>query len=135
MVIRVLHRITSFALIAMLLISVNGCTKDKPQLVVPTGAQVVKVPVPVCGPQLEQAIGRSSTNARPLVLPVQQLTEEDAENYDKIQRAYTNTIAELLEYIGKLESDQQEVRMQCEAANEQVKTLNTVQPILPSPIK
>lgn len=123
-------------LIASLAFVLHGCAKDAvPPPVVPSGALTVKVPVPTCGDGLEKAIDRSSANSRPLVLPIQRLTTADKENYDKVQSAYVQTVAILVEYTGKLEADQNEVQLLCQAAKEQVETLNTVQPNIPSATK
>lgn len=119
-------------ILVALLATVVGCAKDAPN-VVPAGAIETKVPVPVCSAGIEDAIARSKAVDRPLVLPIKQLTEADRDNYDKVQKAYVGTIALLVEYIGKLEADRDEIDLQCKASKDLIKTLNTVQPNIPSP--
>lgn len=109
-----------------------GCTRDVAPVIVPAGAIEVKVPVPVCGANLEQALNRSSVNARPLVLPIQLLSDTDRKDFDKVGKAYAQTIALLVEYTAALESDQQEAKLMCSAAKEHIKSLNTVYPNIPS---
>lgn len=120
--------IKSLAIVLMALALVACGTKAVQPTLIPAGTVSVKVPVSTCGPGLSTAIQRSMLLRRPAVLPIQLLTTVDAEDYNKVQTAYAETVAILIEYATALETDRGEIHQHCEAAKEQLKTLNTVQP-------
>lgn len=114
-----------FASIAFL--AACGTTPTAPTIV-PAGVVETLVPVPTCGSGLDEAITKSKHVNRPLVLPISQLTEQDTENFQKVQSAYISTIAMLVKYAQELEANQTEIQMQCKVAKEEASKLNTSRP-------
>lgn len=119
-----------FVVLAILCI-LSGCqsTKKFEDPVQPAGAIIVKVPVPTCDDNLAKSL--LVVSDRPKVLPINQLTAADKENYDVVYKAYIETVQILTEYAVSLERDRSVSQMQCKAIRQQVDTLNTKTPVIP----
>lgn len=113
-------------------IALSGCTKDVPRdVIVPSGAVTVNVPVPTCGDDLAKTLFVTPV-AHPASLPIHELTEADKDNYDKVSKAYIETIQLLTEYAVALERTQSQAQQQCKATRAAVDTLNTKTPVIPA---
>lgn len=112
------------------IIMLTGCTKDVPRdTVIPSGAITVNVPVPTCGDDLAKTLFKGPI--RPEVLPINQLSAADKEDYEKVSKAYMDTIEILTKYAVAQERDRAQAQQQCVAIRKQVDTLNTKTPVIP----
>lgn len=120
-----------YALLVFTLASLlTGCAKDVPRdTVIPSGAVTVNVPVPTCGDDLAKTLFKGPV--RPETLPINQLTEADKKDFDKVYRAYVDTIEILTKYAVAQERDRGQAQQQCVAIRKQVDSLNTKTPVIP----
>ncbi|MNC28722.1 hypothetical protein D3C75_769430 [compost metagenome] len=117
-------------LLVCLPIVLSGCTKDVPKdIIVPSGAITVNVPVPTCGDDLAKTLFKDSS--RPEVLPINLLTEADKGDFDKVYRAYVDTVALLTKYAVQQERDRAQAQQQCVAIRRAADSLNTKTPVIP----
>jgi len=111
-------------------IVLTGCTKDVPKdIIVPSGAVTVNVPVPTCGDDLAKTLFKDAN--RPEVLPINLLTEADKQDYDKVYRAYVDSVALLTKYAVQQERDRAQAQQQCVAIRRAADSLNTKTPVIP----
>ena len=128
-------RIAGYILLALSMVGIlglmTGCQSSQKyeDPIQPAGAIVVTVPVPTCGDDLAKSLFVVSD--RPKELPIHLLTEADTGNYDKVYKAYIETIQILTAYAMSLERDRSASQMQCKAIRQQVDTLNTKTPVIP----
>lgn len=128
-------RIAGYILLALSMVGIlglmTGCQSSQKyeDPIQPAGAIVVTVPVPTCGDDLAKSLFVVSD--RPKELPIHLLTEADNGNYDKVYKAYIETIQILTAYAVSLERDRSASQMQCKAIRQQVDTLNTKTPVIP----
>ena len=98
---------------------VSGCEttqQDTTPTVGPVITQEVVIPVAACPKEVNEL----TTPVRPK-LPIDDLTEADRENYDKVGKAYIQTTEDLKMYAQQLESQLGGIKSMC-------KSVNTAQP-------
>lgn len=117
-------------LLICLPIALSGCAKDVPKdIIVPSGAVTVNVPVPTCGDDMAKTL--FSDSGRPEVLPINLLSEADKRDYDKVYRAYVDTVELLTKYAVQQERDRAQAQQQCIATRRAANSLNTKTPVIP----
>ena len=114
-----------------LLVLLAGCsTKSQEPNIVPAGAVEAKVLVPMCGNA--KAIAQKNAEAEDPHLAIQDLTEADGNDFAKVSGAYTSDIIDLMALVRAYKADFKEISLQCDAAANQIKSLNSKQPVVPS---
>lgn len=114
-----------------LLFLLAGCsTKSEEPLIVPAGAVEAKVLVPMCGNA--KALADKNASAEDPHLAIQDLTEADEKDFQKVYNAYTGDIVNLMALVRAQKADFKEISLQCDAASDQIKSLNSKQPVVPS---
>lgn len=101
--------------IGVLALLLVGCGSNQVQTTPPLAAVKtveVKVPVAACPAEMEQI----KYPSRP-ALPIDDLTTEDKQNYDKVGKAYMQTIAVLKKYSEDLEDAAYGARDICRSVN------------------
>lgn len=126
----ILSRFLGWFFIVFNVIMLTGCAKDVPKdIIVPSGAVTVNVPVPTCGDDLAKTLFKDAN--RPEVLPINLLTDADKHDYDKVYRAYVDSVALLTKYAVQQERDRAQAQQQCVAIRRAADSLNTKTPVIP----
>lgn len=113
------NKLSFIGITAVVGLFLTGCETTWRQETPPTApiiTQEVVVPVAACPKEVEQL----DQQPRP-ALPIDQLTEADRENYDKVGKAYIQTTEDLKMYAEQLEKQLKGIKGMC-------KSVNTAQP-------
>lgn len=125
-----INRFFGWFFIVFNIILLTGCAKDVPKdVIVPSGAVTVKVPIPTCGDDLTKSL--FSGAVRPETLPINKLSAADKQDYEKVSKAYMDTIEILTKYAVAQERDRAQAQQQCIATRKHVDSLNTKTPVIP----
>lgn len=120
-----------FIILTNILFLLAGCATnvESRDTIVPGGAVTASVLVPTCSDDLAKTL--FATSVRPDTLPINTLTAADKDDYEKVSKAYMDTIEILTKYAVAQERDRAQAQQQCVAIRNQVNTLNTKTPVIP----